>query len=130
MREPSEQGVGDRTRLLVHLLAHEVVVTRLLRGLEVPVDVEGDRLHVFAFERRDPKGAGTDLGDLVVLERPERAGDAEKGGDVGCEQADPDDSPSAKADDQGATRAALRRSSRAPKRTRPRSRTLRATCRG
>ena len=38
--EPAEQRVGDRLRLLVDLLEHEVVVAALLGGRGVPVDVE------------------------------------------------------------------------------------------
>ncbi len=87
-REPPEQGVRDRTGLLVHLLAHEVVVTGLLGGFEVPVDMKGDRLHDFALEGGHPQGPRADLRDLVVLQRPERAGDAEESGDVGGEEAD------------------------------------------
>ena len=37
--QPVEQGVGHRLGLLVHLLAHEVVVAVLAGGIEVPVHV-------------------------------------------------------------------------------------------
>ena len=37
-QQPVEQGVGHRFGLLVHLLAHEVVVAVLAGGVEVPVD--------------------------------------------------------------------------------------------
>ena len=39
--QPVEQGVGHRLGLLVHLLAHVVVVAVLAGGIEVPVDGDG-----------------------------------------------------------------------------------------
>ena len=43
-QQPVEQGVGHRPGLLVHLLAHVVVVAVLAGRLEVPVDVQSGRL--------------------------------------------------------------------------------------
>jgi hypothetical protein len=52
-QQPVEQGVGDRLGLLVHLLAHEVVVSVLAGGVEVPVHAEPDRLDLGPVESGD-----------------------------------------------------------------------------
>ncbi len=82
-QQPVEQGVGHRLGLLVHLLAHVVVVAVLAGGLEVPVHGQPGRLDLG--RRRgggDPERSRPQLGDLVVLEHEELAGQPEDGRDV------------------------------------------------
>ena len=84
--EPPEQGVGDRLGLLGDLLEHEVVVARLLRRFDVPVDVEPPAVHGAADEVRDADGVPRDGDHLVLAELHRVAGVVDEGGDVGREE--------------------------------------------
>ena len=73
--------------LLVDLLAHEVVVAVLAGRIEVPVDGDLDRCHLDPIGVGNGDRAGPQLGDLVVLEHEEFAGQAQDRRNVRGEEA-------------------------------------------
>ena len=85
-RQPAQQGVGDRLRLLGDLLEHEVVVAALLGGRGVPVDVVRLGLGRARREVGDGDAVAAQLDDLVLVELDRRAGVRDEGGDVGGEE--------------------------------------------
>ena len=85
-RTPPQQRVGDSTRLLEDLLAHEPVVAVLLGGGEVPVDVEEAALGGGAVEVGDRGALAGDRDDLVLVELHRLAGVLDERGDVGAEE--------------------------------------------
>jgi hypothetical protein len=84
--ETAQQGVGDRLRLLGDLLEHEVVVTALLGGGEIPVDVEGAPLAGLTGEVGDLVGVGPQHHDVVLAELDRLAGVLDERRDVGTEK--------------------------------------------
>ena len=81
-RQPSEQRVGHRRRLLVDLLGHEVVEAPLTGGGHVPVDGQGRRLAGAPSSVVTRMAPGPELGQLVVLEGEQRRVEPEQGRDV------------------------------------------------
>ena len=84
-----EERVGHGFGLLVHLFGHEVVVAVLAGCIEVPVDVQGLRLHRVALEIRHRDRPRAEFGDAVIVEDEEVVGQPEDGGDVRCQEGRP-----------------------------------------
>src|SRR5680860_1520573 len=82
----AEERVRDRLRLLVNLLAHEPVVTALLGGRQVPVDVVGLGFRGTPMEVGDLDAGGGDRDDLVLPELEGIASVLDECGDVGGEE--------------------------------------------
>ncbi len=84
--EVPAQRVGERVRLLLDLLEHEVLVAALLGGGEVPVDRERFALGGLPVEVRDPVAVAVDHHELVLAEFDGLAGVLDEGRDVGRDE--------------------------------------------
>ncbi len=93
--DAAAEGVGDRARLLVDLLEHEVPIAALLRHDRVPEDLDRVALDGLALERRELDAARRHHRHLVVLEDHDVARVREDRRDVGGDEhlaaAEPDD---------------------------------------
>ena len=99
--EAAADGVGQRIRLLVDFLEHEMLVTALLGGGGVEAelgDLAGDRDVV---EVADVDGIRGDDGDVVVVQIDDALGVGDDGGGVGRD----DGFSVTDADDDGAAAA-------------------------
>ena len=85
-RDAAAEGVGDRARLLVHLLEHEVPVAALLGHDRIPEDPHRLALHGLVVDRAQLDGARGDHRDLVVLQDHDVAGVGQDGRDVGGDE--------------------------------------------
>ena len=86
VRPAAQQGVGDRTRLLEDLLAHEPVVALLLGRRQVPVDVVRASLAGVSVEVGDGDVLGRQHDDLVLTQLEGLAGVLDESGDVRGEE--------------------------------------------
>ena len=80
--EVAQQSVGDRTGLLSDLLVHEEVEAALLRGRQVPVDVELLEVRLAAGEGGDLVPVRVDHHQLVLAELDGLPGVRDERGDV------------------------------------------------
>ncbi len=78
--------VENRFRLLVDLFQHEVLVAALLRGLKIPVDVDGFGFKLFSVEIEEAHRPGFHLGDLTILQRDHVARVSQQRRDVGSDE--------------------------------------------
>ena len=85
--EMPEQGLGHRGGLLGDLFEHEVLVTALFRGGQVPIDMKLAIFDIFvAVEVADPVAVRGDHHGLVLAEFDRLAGVLDEGRDIGAHE--------------------------------------------